>query len=293
MPNPSFESYTSCPNTLSSNGDDEVARVTEWYSSNNSPDFFNTCSTTTICGVPNNIIGSQSAFDGNSYCGFIAYNKSSFYREIISAALSTSMTIGIKYFVSFKVSLGEDNNFKFCGVNNLGILLSTKKYDLVNLSPINNYAHIYASTIVTDTLNWTKISGIINADSNYKYLNIGNFFDDINTSKTILNPTASDSYYYIDDVRISTDSLFGLSTGLEEIDWENQINIYPNPTIDKIKIGTKIPVLKLCLFDNIGRLMIINENVKELNVEDLSEGLYFLKLELPNNQIIIKRVIKN
>src|ERR1700758_2025386 len=83
--NGSFEIYTTCPPTANSNSPDYVAYSTGWQSSLNSPDYLNACSTPTTVGIPDNIFGTQSAFDGNAYCGIHPYIKGTFYREILTS----------------------------------------------------------------------------------------------------------------------------------------------------------------------------------------------------------------
>jgi hypothetical protein len=291
--NPSFETHSVCPSTLSSNGDDQVSRINGWSSSNNTPDFYDVCSTTSITSVPKNVLGYQYAYDGTSYTGIVVYNKNTFFRETISSKLTNSLTIGVKYFISFKISLAEDVNYNFCGINKVGLLLSTKKYDLINTSPINNFAHIYSSNIDIDTINWKTISGVIVADSNYQYVNIGNFFDDSNINYSVLNSVASDSYYYIDDIRISTDSILGLALKLNEKTYqETGIKVYPNPTTDKILIKSLHQIQKIFLFDEVGKEIIGIERVETLDLSHLQNGFYFLKIEYNNSQTVYKKVIK-
>ncbi|MCC6372962.1 MAG: T9SS type A sorting domain-containing protein [Bacteroidia bacterium] len=56
--------------------------------------------------------------------------------------------------------------------------------------------------IITDTLNWTLISGTFTANGDEKYLVIGNFLSDAATTKSIMIPTSTESWseYFIDDV---------------------------------------------------------------------------------------------
>lgn len=95
--------------------------------------------------------------------------------------------------------------------NKIGVLFTNDEYEsLSNPAPLPaNFAHFYSNTIITDTLDWTIISGSFIADSAYKYIMIGNFFDNNQTAYlTVLDSLLGEcSYYFIDDVCVSTDSL--------------------------------------------------------------------------------------
>jgi hypothetical protein len=59
---------------------------------------------------------------------------------------------------------------------------------------------------ITDTLNWTKISGIYTAEGGEEWITIGNFFnDDETTAIEFLGGEGSIvSYYALDDVSIQS-----------------------------------------------------------------------------------------
>src|SRR5207253_1670664 len=98
--------------------------------------------------------------------------------------------------------------------NKIGALIATYQYyDTTGKTSFKNYATLYADSIIKDSINWTKISGSFIADSIYKYLIIGAFFDNAHLDTLNLpfdtngNSHNQVSYYYIDDVCVSTDSL--------------------------------------------------------------------------------------
>jgi hypothetical protein len=82
--------------------------------------------------------------------------------------------------------------------------------------------------ILTDSLNWTKISGIFTAQGGENYLTIGNFKDSTNT--TIIdadsgNGEYNNAYYYIDKVSlIPLDSLQGIN---DVNNFGKSINVFP------------------------------------------------------------------
>ena len=62
----------------------------------------------------------------------------------------------------------------------------------------------YGNPVITDTLNWIKVSGIYIAQGGEKYITIGNFFDNAHTYEDTLNAQSQyiEAYYYIDDVSV-------------------------------------------------------------------------------------------
>jgi hypothetical protein len=211
VPNPSFEEYTNCPN----NGYKTVY-LSDWDLDFNTSDFFHECSTINY-SIPNNVYGNQCASTGNSYTGLIPYIifLQADRREYIGGKLTDSLIIGTKYYVTFKVSLATNS---ICAVNNLGIkFIATDRVDSNSFTPhmiipppyINNFSQVYYPTIITDSIYWTTVRGSFVADSSYINFLIGNFYTTTNTDSIVQPgwPTCQ-SYYYLDDVCISTDSIY-------------------------------------------------------------------------------------
>lgn len=212
VPNPSFEDTLSCPNALT-----QINRADGWMSFSITPDYYNACSDPSLfipVSVPHNFGGDQLARTGNAYAGFVAFKTGATNsRDFVATQLSQQLIIGQKYFVSFWVStaFGYMNlqDYPHLACNNLGAKFSTIPYSQVNPMPINNFAHVFDTTLINDTINWIKISGSFIADSAYQYLSIGNHFDDNHTTiASIGTSLPNDAYYYLDDVKVSTDSLF-------------------------------------------------------------------------------------
>jgi len=302
VPNPSFEDTVSCP-TLA----DQVFNSSGWSNySNQSPDYFNSCTSNSNIDVPNNWGGYQTASSGNAYCAV-----SSFFpntpneREIIGRDLSSTMAVGTKYYFSMKVNLSI-NTFTSSSYacNKLGVRFSTVPYNPSQPSPINNTAHIWTDSIITDTLNWTTIFGSFVADSAYNYIALGNFYDDANTDTTkIVNGTPSFifAYYYVDDVCVSTDSSFCanyLYTGIDEqsLD-ETTFNIYPNPASNHIKINSFYQGSYIAnIYDLSGKLIdeykFKNSRNNIIDVSSFSNGVYLLRL-IYKDGIQSKKIIIN
>ena len=219
VPNPSFETSTCCPQ-----GWVYPWLFDGWDLNYNTADFFHSNDTANSQGIPINSYGNQCAVTGNSYAGFCSYsiqlqNDSTALnnREYIGGLLSQPLNIGTKYFVSFKVSMAD--YYSYCATNKLGVKFFTQ--DLTNgsgytfilsLPPpfVNNISTLYTNDIISDTIGWHNFKGSFIADSIYSSFLIGNFFEVGSVDSLMLSSsnTTCRSYYFIDDVCVSTDSLY-------------------------------------------------------------------------------------
>jgi hypothetical protein len=76
VPNPSFETYTLCPDNMSGQGggdSDQLSRALGWAGYSQTPDYFNKCSSNTVVSTPNNMAGYQQPHTGNSYAGLASF----------------------------------------------------------------------------------------------------------------------------------------------------------------------------------------------------------------------------
>jgi hypothetical protein len=298
VPNPSFEDTNSCPTAFN-----ELFNSTGWSSFAGSPDFFHLCNSTDV-GVPINFGGMQIPASGNAYVGLVTYaplpaNQN--IRELIASQFSSPLNIGTKYFISFKVSLGFQNSSEInCASNNIGVNFSTVAYDQVTPHPLTNSAKFYSNSIINDTVNWNRLSGSFIADSAYNYVVLGNFFEDNFTDTLILNTSNSClSYYYVDDVCVSTDSSFAATyvynTIQEEEKLGNIFSIYPNPITDYLSINqTFSEFYDLNIYNTLGQNLYEEKNIslnfKTINVESLLKGIFIINIKSNNRNFNYKLI---
>ena len=289
VPNPSFEDTISCPNNLN-----ELLNAKDWKISINTPDYYNACaSNSSNVSVPNNAFGYQDAATGKAYGGFCAYNQMfPNSNEFLGTQLINPLVVGEKYYISFKVALESAQPNFACGIDKVGLLF-TNIYlgDTVFATPIpqflkNNSCHVYATSIISDTLNWTTIKGTFIADSAYHYFLIGHFFDSLHTSFNCLdnsNITNKFSYYLVDDVCITTDS-FGckVNSGITNNITTNATVIINNPVSNHLLLSVPIEIASCVV-----RVQITNIIGQELfNEKFFEEKIFFSdknKIRLENN----------
>jgi hypothetical protein len=222
------------------------------------------------------MMGDQVPATGSAYAGFHAWledidGPGPPYSpiEVMGAELITPLIPSQKYYISFKASLASEgpNNNSTCAVDKLGALFTNVNYGqaiytAVGTPPVvQNFAHMYTNQIVSDTSGWTVISGSFIADSAYQYIMIGRFFHDSIVNFSCWDTTAiyPRSYYYIDDVCVSTDSLNCTGeVGISEEKTENNFLIYPNPTTGIFTVQGTVSTIQV--YDLYGRLVYAQSN---------------------------------
>lgn len=289
VPNPSFEDTVNCPFAAG-----DINKATGWTTLCGSPDLFNICNQYSW-GVPNNIFGYQMPANGNGYAGFITYSDVALNtREFPACNLTASLTIGVKYYISFKIALSLENiaNPTNCASDKIGAKF-TMGTSICN-SLINNTPPVFTNSVITDSLNWTRISGSFVADSAYSYLVIGNFFDDANTNTTkFFNSWWSDfAYYYLDDICVSTDSAFTANyyTGVNTISSKNDFSIFPNPAHNILILENFYKNEEYKILNIMGTIVkqgFCNGNKNTIDVSDLSNGLYFVMVREKKMKLLI------
>ena len=290
--NSNFEQFVSCPNWV-----DQLSYCNNWFVCRETPDYYNTCSITPGYYPPNCFSGFQNPHSGNAFVGILTFVISNMNnREFAGSQLIPSLIIGKKYYFSFYVNLSGGSVYgTTIASNKMGVKFSTLPYSYFNPAPINNTAHFYTNTIITDTAKWTRINGSFIADSAYSYIMIGNFFDDANTDTLNLSPTNNNyAYYYLDDVCVSPDSLYcenwlGVK---EQTVKKEEVTIYPNPCINQLNVKiSKQSNTNISIIDITGKVIMqakIEENEFSFNTEKLAKGLYLVKVESVTGVMLTK-----
>ncbi|MCO6498780.1 MAG: gliding motility-associated C-terminal domain-containing protein [Vicingus serpentipes] len=232
--NGDFEIYDTCPVNFSQPLDPQIEHCTGWSApTQGTSDYFNTCNTGNV-GVPTNVFGFQTAYNGNGYCGFNssqrfpAYNQcmngtfKRYYREYVQTRLISPLEANKKYKIAFYISLAD--SLSGYANRNIGALFTNDSIGFNCFNPIIANPQVISSDFVTDNVNWTKVEGEFIANGGEKYMTIGNFLDTLDYGNDTLcvkpNTGFQDgnglAYYYIDgvelidvtDENINNDSIF-------------------------------------------------------------------------------------
>ncbi|MEI6817016.1 MAG: T9SS type A sorting domain-containing protein [Bacteroidota bacterium] len=285
VPNGSFEQYDTCQSSTGT-----IFRAVGWENVTASVEYLNSClnTSTPILGVPQNGFGYQMAEDGNAYVApYLYVYGDSIGSETIGRQLSHPLVIGQKYYCSFYVSLVDSGGCT--AINKIGMKFSTIDHGCqwcinapLNPSLINDSVAIYTNTIITDKINWTKISGWYTADSAYDYVMLGRFFYYAHTD-TLLGSQAV-SVYYLDNVYVGLDSVSNYHDGIPSLNSiANQISIYPNPATSSLTISSNNDAIEnLEIYSMVGKLIytesVGRRNEVSISVASITQGIYFIKV---------------
>ncbi|MCB9920243.1 MAG: hypothetical protein H6832_17710 [Planctomycetes bacterium] len=195
--NASFETYSTCPTTSG-----QPYQAVGWIApTTGTTDYMNACHTTGIVGVPNNAFGSQAANTGQAYMHiYTAAKNASNYREYVQRQLSSPLSAGVTYDVSFWVSKSDSE----LASAEIGAYFSLSPISLANSSAFNLVPQIEnpSTNIITDTVNWVQVSGSFVASGGEQYITIGNFRTPANTTTLFVGGTHNGASYYVDDVSV-------------------------------------------------------------------------------------------
>ncbi len=209
VPNYSFEDSVKCPKF----GDNPLP--SPWYNPTNFQNgvYLNACALDTFASVPYPYFCYahfyQPAKTGNGYAA-ICYTTSALnWRYYLQTRLKDSLIKNKSYYCEFFVNLP---NLSEKATNNIGLLLTPKAVYSDTISdptglkyiPANPQVLAYNNPIITDTLNWVKISGIYKSVGGEKFITIGNFKTDSQNDYLLNDPQsgACNSCYNIDDVSV-------------------------------------------------------------------------------------------
>jgi hypothetical protein len=154
--------------------------------------------------VPKNMFCFQYPRSGKNYLIFLFYSHNRGYPR---NRLKVPLIAGKRYCTTFYVNLSNASSY---AISNIGAYFSTNETDtikncIIPLTYLNPQIKNPSNNIIKDTLKWVKISGEFVSNGNEKYISIGNFQSDINTTSSLVNNMslpAVFSDYLLDDVSV-------------------------------------------------------------------------------------------
>ena len=212
--NPSLEQHTFCPNAW-----EEIRAAVNWSPIDTvsnppmcTPEYCNTCGT----GLPSIPYGGYYYQYPRTGAGMaqlqIFYDERilpppfNYYRDYLQGRLYQPLIAGKQYCVTFYTVLEETSDY---AIGSIGAYLDNGSID--NTDSIGcaapQTAHtpqIENTSLIYDTLNWTKIEGTFTATGVERFITIGNFKDKVHTVYTPYLGLSGGgySYYLIDDVSV-------------------------------------------------------------------------------------------
>lgn len=241
-------------------------------------EYYNVCNPSITCRVPvnlNGLKGYQWPHSGNAYTGFNTYYAGgNNAREYIWEPLDDTLKKDREYCVEFYVNLFNGSKF---ATDAIGAYFSANPVSCPGftcLLPDTPQVSSILGTAITDTLNWTKISGSFIAKGGEHYIAIGNFLPD-NLLTIVLSDSTQpySTYYYLDDVSVT---LCDSSSGIRALKGFQIIKVFPNPANGLVTISSQKVISEICLLDISGKLVLKQTGSNSIDVTAIWDGFYTL-----------------
>ncbi len=294
VPNPSFED-TSCTYI---SGDPTFFGAAHWYNPNDAtPNYYGT---EAISGCVSSIFPLvaygewQWPRTGSKMVGLFIAIANSCTREYVQAELNEPLISDSSYCVSMYVSLS--NRSQIC-TDCLGIYFSDN--ELLNLEDACEFgvfpqiANPYG-ILLSDTLGWTEISGLYTAEGGERFLTIGNLLPDDSCFVEPVNgndPTFDVAYYFVDDVSVTPCPVV---TNIDNSSSKDILSVFPVPARETLNVsGNETGVIRI--YDITGHLVYSTTKVQkniQINLSEMSSGVYLLQYLPQNGHLINKKIIK-
>jgi hypothetical protein len=145
--------------------------------------------------VPLNSYTFQWAKIGESYAGSVFFcpapSCNNFNRGYLKNRLKQNLQVGKTYCVNFYVNISNNSTY---GIDGFGAYFGDNSIDTITktgvpLTYLNPQIRNPDNNIITDTLNWTLITGTFVASGHEKFMVIGNFKSDATTNTVLINST--------------------------------------------------------------------------------------------------------
>lgn len=224
VPNTSLDTFTMCPINFS-----QISYAFPWTDAGGgSTDYFHTCSS--VAPVP--FVYLNYAHNSHSGAGMAGiWMQQANYREYVQVRLLDTLEAGISYWVEFYVFLCHGTAY---GVNNVGAHLSSSALQQpangVPITTVTPQILLPGNPVITDTMQWTRVSACYLATGGELFITIGNFYDDANTDTAATLGNYQGAYYFIDDVGITEVDTLGYS------EFESDAVVtFPNPANELIQ----------------------------------------------------------
>ncbi|HSG67789.1 MAG TPA: gliding motility-associated C-terminal domain-containing protein [Bacteroidales bacterium] len=180
-----------------------------WYAPGlGTSDYLSSCNTG-LYSVPLNQFGNQLAHSGIAYAHLILYYpQQGQYREYMQTRLACSLEEGKEYHVSFFVSVADDSKYAIDAVG-LHFSVDSLFQPDDNVIDLNEPVHIMNTqgSVIDNKDEWVQISGTYLASGGERYITIGNFFNNgETTSIEFSNYQTKIASYYIDDISVTCTS---------------------------------------------------------------------------------------
>jgi hypothetical protein len=274
--NAGFENFSSLPTSYG-----QIPLAVGWNNCGGSadPDYFHTS------GASLPFFGTIGPNTGDAMAGICTYHSSnSNFREYISTQLTSPLTPGQPYQVSFYIASGSDGGYSEAS-DHFSVAFSSTPLIQNGGNPITYIPQLELPGAICEPV-WQQYTLIYTPTNPEQYITIGNFQNDANTAHVPCHAgTILATYYFIDDVVVEA------LTGINENESEFHSFIY-QLTSDVINFQTTVQALllnpELRIYDSAGKEVLRNKITSETTaIDTMIPGIYFYHL-LSDEKIISK-----
>lgn len=212
--NAGFETYSLLPN-----GAGQWNYCTGWSNCNGtgSPDYFHE-NGTGIANLPNTFASYLFPYSGNAVMGFCPYyalNTPNF-REYLSKPLTSALTPGTVYEVSFWITNGETSGeYGGQGIDKVSVAFTVGAPVQSGSTPITGITPQWTTSTILYETAWQQITFQFTAAAAYNYITFGNFLNDANTNAQIFDVANNlVAYYYLDGIEVEIADVNSISAAL-------------------------------------------------------------------------------
>jgi len=201
VPNPGFEELLQCPT-----GPSQLAGTAFWFdptgNMQGTPDLFHSCTSGTH-STPVSFLGFQEPADGEGHAGIFLYEGSQVlanWREYLQVELLEELVAHKCYLFSVLANLADNSSRT---TDALGVRFYQEAVLLPNAFPPGDEPHLELPPgTFLNTTDWTPLEGTYIASGGERYLMIGNYRNNANTTVQQLSTNGNFAYAFIDAVSL-------------------------------------------------------------------------------------------
>ena len=214
-------------------------------------------------------------------------------REQFENKLKDTLKAGHRYYFSMYVHLFDtipastSGEGQIVGINSFSAYFSDtvvnwrSNFDITRFTP-----QVQINQMVADTGHWVLLQDTFVATGGERYMCIGNFKPDSLLQWQLVDSIRNDSitaYYFYDDISLIDLDSAKVGIGILQLgNNKEQLKVYPNPANQSIVISQQSIVKTIEVYDVVGKSiedlkMSRLENEIQIQVSDLSSGIYFIK----------------
>ncbi len=220
IPNPGFEESDNCPLYISSIWASSDPYVTNWYKPTYAtPDYYHSCVEWPFSDridVPvNQMSANQPAHSGSAYTGLYISSNNTNYREYIQASLTDSLEAGEYYYFECWLAPAtrdtEEEEPKVLTSDDIGVNFYqykvTEDLEVDTIDLLASVDNIVGNNILNAGI-WTLMHGFYIATGGEKWITVGNFKSELNTSKMEIPGYGFGAdgeemiYFFVDDLKL-------------------------------------------------------------------------------------------